>query len=102
MEISAAVVGTKFRGQEALDAIQKMNEGDVVRLERDRANEYDASAVQVHFLGVFVGFIPKVANPALAAAMDAGAQPVAIVTKAPVVRGRFIQTEPMLRIAWRD
>lgn len=104
MEINAAVVGTKFRPNvaEALDALGKMNEGDVVRLEREPGNQHDRNAVQVHFLSVFVGYIPKVANPLLAAAMDAGAQPVAIVRKAPVVRGRFIQQEPLLQIAWRD
>lgn len=100
-EITAVIVGSKNYDC-ALDALQKMNEGDVVRLEREPANSYDRNAVACHFLGIKIGFIPKVANPPLAAAMDAGAQPVAIVRKVPIIRGRFVQQEPLLQIAWRD
>ena len=98
-QITSVVVGTKHRGQEAIDAIAKMRAGDKVRLEREPTNPYDRYAVRCYFLGVFVGFIPKTVNPRIAPQMDAGAITTAVVQEPPVVRrGNFIQVEPKLRI----
>ena len=87
-EITSVIVGTKFRGQEAIDAIARMQPGDTVRLEREPENKYDLNAVSCHYLGRHVGYIPKLVNPRLAAAMDRGE----------IERGKYIKVEPKLRI----
>ncbi len=97
----AALVGTKFRGQAAIDTMLRMREGDAVRLEREPSNRYDANAIQVHFLGMFVGFIAKLANPRIAAAMDRGCDVQAtVISGATMVRGR--PGEPLLNVFWEE
>ena len=98
-EIKSAVVGTKFAGDRAVQAIQKMKVGDPVRLERED-HPKDPLAIRVYSDGVFVGFIPRVVNSTLAPAMDGGAVPEATIVSRPDVRGKFIKTEPMLVIRW--
>jgi len=96
--IESVIVGTKHQPG-ATKAIAKMRAGDEVRLERDPANRYDHYAIKCYFLGVFVGFIPKLVNPRLAPAMDQGAIATAVVEAPPVIRrDSFIQVEPKLRI----
>lgn len=97
-----AIVGTRFRGSDAIRAIGKMAPGAEVRLVREADNQYDSNAVQAWFLGMQVGFIPKQANPRLAAAMDAGAVPTAKVEITPILRGTYIEREPRVVISWGD
>lgn len=103
-QLDTVIVGTGFKGQSAIEAVGMMTAGDTVRLVRDRGNRYDTNAVACHFLGIHVGFVPKVANPRLAAAMDAGAAPTAIVTTAATVDerrgGQRVKIEPKIRITW--
>lgn len=97
---SAAVVGIKHRGPEALAAVRQMKAGDRVRLVREPDNQYDSNAVQVWFLAVFIGYIPKVANPRIAAAMDAGIAPEAVVDVSPILRGNRFEREPRMLVRW--
>lgn len=105
-EISTVIVGTSFKGQQAVDAVGMMAVGQAVRLVRDRGNRYDANAVACHYLGISVGFVPRVANPRVAAAMDAGAEPVAFVTAPATVNhgrsGLRVKVEPKIKISWGD
>jgi hypothetical protein len=77
-----------------------MKGGDRVRLVREPDNQYDSNAVQVWFIAVWIGYIPKVANPAIAAAMDAGIAPEAVVDLAPIVRGGWLDREPRILVRW--
>jgi hypothetical protein len=101
-EIHAAVVGTRFRPNDAIQAVAKMRAGDPARLVREPSNPYDANAVQVWFLSLQVGYIPRQANARLAAAMDAGIKPVASVTQPPKIRGRTVIREAQIKIIWED
>lgn len=96
----AAVVGIKHRGPDALAAVRQMKAGDRVRLVREPGNQYDSNAVQVWFLAVHIGYVPKVANPSIAGAMDAGTSPEAVVDIAPIVRGGWLDREPRILISW--
>lgn len=97
---SAAVVGIKHRGPEALAAVRKMKAGDRVRLVREADNTYDGNAVQVWFMAVHIGYVPKVANPKIAAAMDAGIAPEALVDVSPILRNNWIEREPRILVSW--
>ncbi len=98
---AAAVVGIKHRPREALDAVRQMKAGDRVRLVREPDNQYDRNAVQVWFLAVHIGYVPKVANPRIAAAMDAGIAPEAVVDVSPILRGNWIDREPRILVSWQ-
>lgn len=96
----AAVVGITHRGPEALAAVRKMKGGDRVRLVREADNPYDSNAVQVWFLAVCIGYVPRVANPRIAAAMDAGIAPEAVVEVSPILRRNWIEREPRILVSW--
>lgn len=98
---SAAVVGIRHRGPEALAAVRQMKAGDRVRLVREADNPYDGNAVQIWFMAMFIGYVPKVANPSIAAAMDAGIAPEAVVDMAPIVRGGWLDREPRILVTWQ-
>lgn len=102
MKIGTCITGIRFRGRETIEAIARMESGSRVLLERDPGNSYDSNAVKCWFLGIHVGFIPKQANPRIAAAMDAGEDVTATVTVAPEFRGRKVDREPSLAVSWDD
>lgn len=101
-EIQTVIVGTKFRGEKAIETIAQMRPGDAVRLQREPENKFDLNAVACHFLGRHLGYIPKQANPWIAAAIDAGVEVVCTVEQGPVVRGNRVDAEPKLRVEWPD
>lgn len=66
----AALVGTKFRGQEMVDLLASLPQGEPLTLVRDPANIYDRKAVQVWARGHHIGFVKGNQNRDLAARMD--------------------------------
>jgi hypothetical protein len=98
MEVATCIVGTKFRGPAAVEAIAQMREGDEVRLVREPENKYDTWAVACHYLGLHVGYVPKQANPKIAAALDAGLTVTAIVREPPRIRAGRVDEEPALTV----
>lgn len=99
-EITVAVVGTSFKGAAAAECIARAAVGYVPRLVREAGNKNDHNAVQVHILGAFVGFVPRAHNSALAAAMDNGAEPTAMVTRAATVERGRVKVEPLITVTW--
>ncbi|HPI78880.1 MAG TPA: HIRAN domain-containing protein [bacterium] len=53
--------------------LKNISEGERLRLIRDRANRYDANAVEVHAPGIGkIGYVPRFAAPMVAARLDSG------------------------------
>jgi hypothetical protein len=96
----SVIVGTKFRGDQAMTAIAKMRPGDAVHLEREPDNAYDRNAVSCYYLGIHVGYIPRKVNPAIAQAMDKGSMPTARVQTIPLFSGQTLSREPCMEILW--
>lgn len=104
-EVDLAIVGTRHHGKAALDALAHLEMGNPVRLERQPRNQHDPNAIAVYYAGIQIGWISKIANAHLAAAMDAGARPVAICHRPAIFRGRggrFVDQEAMIRVAWQE
>jgi hypothetical protein len=93
MEIFADIVGTHFRGSEAKQIVNNLNEGDEVQLVREPDNQYDANAVACYVDDVHVGYIPAANNLALALALDDGEEATAEVIG-------FNGNKPTLMIQW--
>lgn len=94
------IVGTRFRGAEALAAIRLMGPNSPIRLEREPHNQFDVWAIACYFRGVHVGYIPRQANERIAQAIDRGKVVTAIIEQPPVVTpSGHITIEPKLRIA---
>jgi hypothetical protein len=93
------IVGTRFRGADALAAIRLMRQHNPVRLEREPHNPFDVWAVACYYRGVHVGYIPRQANERIAQAIDRGAVVSAVIETPPVVTpSGHITIEPKLRI----
>ena len=93
MEIFADIVGTHFRGREAKQIVNDLNEGDVVDLVREPDNKYDANAVACYVNDVHVGYIPAANNLELALALDDEIEVEAKVLS-------FNGNKPTLLITW--
>jgi hypothetical protein len=71
MKTLVALVGTKYRGPEAVKLLASLPNGEALTLKRDPNNQYDRNCVEVWARGVLIGFVPKTQNRDLAMAMDA-------------------------------
>lgn len=96
----SALVGTKFRGAQAITCIAQMRVGDGVRLEREPNNQHDAKAIACHYLGQHVGYIPRIVNERIAPLMDRGIAVTATVERVPVIEGGRVKSEPRLLLTW--
>lgn len=101
-EIPTCIVGVRFRGQMARNVVWKMEEGSQVLLEREPDNPHDSNAVKCWFLGIHVGYIPRQANPRIAAALDADKQVTCVVTKAAEFAHGRRDPEPSVIVSWSD
>ncbi len=101
-ETATVIVGTKYKGAEAVGAVEKMRPGDAITLRRDGYNRHDANAVECWFLGMMVGFVPKITNPAIARAFDAGHRPTASVTAAARIERGKVRVEPKITVRWGE
>src|SRR3546814_14101600 len=79
MEIFADIVGTHFRGSEAKQLVNNLEEGDTVELARERDNKYDANAVACYVDVDHIGYIPAANNRVRALALADGEEQVAEV-----------------------
>lgn len=62
-----------FRFYKGMDLLAEMNEGDTLELVREPENEYDKSAIALHWNKEKIGFIPKAENTFLSKLLDAQA-----------------------------
>jgi hypothetical protein len=98
--IETVIVGTKFRGAQAVSALRELRPGQEIRLVREN-HPKDANAIQCHALGLQLGYVPRVANPRIAQAMDAGAKAIAEVTERAIVfDSGLIKREPKILVRW--
>lgn len=73
MPYLSALMGASFRPAEVKELIKALVVDDVLYLERDEENEYDANAIRfVNSDGVFLGFVEKEKAAEIAPLMDEG------------------------------
>ena len=82
MKALVALVGTKFRGREAMDLLAALPNGEPLILIREPANPVDPRCVQVWARGVHIGYVKKEQNAAIAAKIDAAISRLAMDAKA--------------------
>lgn len=103
VSLDTVIVGIRFKPTPARSLVAKLQPGDVVALQREPQNREDPRAVACVVDGIPVGYIPRVANPQIAWAMDRGWPVWCTVREAAVVRldtHRIIK-EPKLTVHWR-
>ncbi len=62
-----------FRHYNGMQLLDSMKEGDLLELVREPANEYDPSAIALHWQGRKIGFIPASSNEMLSMLLDCNA-----------------------------
>lgn len=67
---SSPLAGFRYYAGEAL--WNKLREGDALSLIREPDNTHDKNAVRVEWQGQKLGYLPRIQNQAVAAAMDSG------------------------------
>lgn len=70
MEIIFELVGMRFRGQLAVEAVNTIKTGDTIQLQREPDNKFDPNAIKVLLRGVFVAYVAKGAAAHIATHMD--------------------------------
>lgn len=94
---TTVIVGTKYRGPTAVEAVGDLRVGDTLRLERE-THRFDGWAIQCWVRSQCVGYLPKQVNGPIARAMDAGlAATAAVVKPARIARGHVVE-EPMVLV----
>lgn len=98
-ELETVIVGTRFRGENAIRASARLAVGQEIRLQRDAANPYDANAVACFAFGMQIGFLSKLVNAPIAAAMDSGSDATATVIAPAEITGKlYIKREAKIRV----
>jgi hypothetical protein len=67
------IIGTKYRGPNAVAMVGALPRGLRVRLQREPDNEFDGNAIAVYYGTTHLGFLPRIHNIELAPALDRGA-----------------------------
>jgi HIRAN domain len=70
MEMRFELVGMRFRGALAVEAVNDLKIGDTVQLQREPDNKFDPNAIKVLMRGVFVAYVAKDAAGQIATHMD--------------------------------
>lgn len=70
MEILFEIVGMRFRGQLAVEAVNAIKTGDTIQLKREPDNKFDSNAIKVLLRNVFVAYVAKSAAGQIATHMD--------------------------------
>jgi hypothetical protein len=98
-ELNTVITGSNFKGKAAVAAVARLRAGDPVTVYREPQNRHDANAVAVTAFDLPIGYIPRVCNAALAAALDEGLEATAVVTEPALIAGKVIR-EPKLLVSW--
>lgn len=70
MKTLVALVGTKYRGPEAVALLASLPQGEPLTLIREHDNQHDKNAIQVWARDQHIGYVPSSQNRELAMAMD--------------------------------
>ncbi len=96
MECFSTIVGTSFRDSDAKRAVNDMQPGETdFRLEREPDNSHDPLAVKVLYSDeeIFIGYLARANNAAIASALDDGEEMFVEVVD-------FDGRKPVVKVSW--
>lgn len=101
MVFDTTIVGTKFRGGNAMEVLKGLRKGARLRLQREPRNEFDPNAIAVLADGQHLGYVPKTDNVKLIAAFK-GERPsdliVELTAEAIIDRRNNVVFRPQIQI----
>jgi len=103
-ETRIVVVGTKFRGSEAMSALGALVKGAPVSLLREPDNQHDPGAIACYVGDTHIGYLPRAQYGAIRAAMDAGLDVAAELSAEALIDNDSIALggAPRLTVRWEE
>lgn len=104
MEQKIVIVGTKFRGGDALKKLARLVKGDAITLQREPDNPHDPGAVACYFDGAHLGYLPKAQYGAIREALDRGCSVSARITHEALMQEGDVAPGglPRLAVTWHE
>lgn len=99
--MKTAIVGTLYRGPEAVAALARLRRGDTVRLVREPDNRADPDAVAVYSGRHHLGYVPRRAHAELRPLFKS-AELTAVLTAEAIIQDGKIRFAPTIEIADDD
>jgi hypothetical protein len=96
--MKTTIVGTKYRGPEAIAALARLRPGDRLRLVREPGNEHDPDAVAVYSGTMHLGYIPRGPNRDVADRIMSADSVSAIVTAEAIIEKGQVRFAPRIEI----
>lgn len=96
------IVGTLYRGPEAVAALARLRPGDRVRLVREPGNRADPDAVAVYRGKFHVGYIPRAAHAELYPLLRDKSELEAVLTAEVIIQDGRIRFGPKIEIHQGD
>jgi hypothetical protein len=94
----STIVGTQYRGPEAVAELARLRPGDRLRLVREPENEHDPDAVAVYSGTMHIGYIPRGINRDVADRIMSADSVAAIVTAEAIIEGGDVRFAPRIEI----
>jgi hypothetical protein len=99
MTIRTTIVGTRFRGPEAVAALARLRPGDRLRLMREPDNEHDPNAVAVYSRTMHIGYIPRgIINRDVADRIMSADSVAAVVTAEAIIERGEVRFAPRIEV----
>ena len=96
--MKSTIVGTKYRGADALSVLARLRPGNRLRLVREPGNPHDPDAVAVYRGATHIGYLPRRVNRDVADRIMSADSVSAIVTAEPIIEKGEIRFGPRLGI----
>jgi hypothetical protein len=96
--MKTTVVGTKYRGPEAIAALARLRPGDQLRLVREPSNPHDPDAVAVYSGTMHIGYIPRGVNRDVADRIMSADSVAAVVTAEAIIERGEVRFAPRIEI----
>ena len=99
-ELKTAIVGTKFRGADAVKALANATRGARITLKAEPDNEHDPNATACYLGDCHIGYIPRGQNEVLSTALRSGKTCDAEITLEGIVYKGEVKAAPKVWIIW--
>lgn len=96
------IIGTKYRGKPAIDALAVLVAGDEVSLRAEPDNPHDSNAVACYAGGQHIGYVPRGQNAEIADALLRSLAVTAGIAVEPIVDKGAVIAAPKILVLWGD
>jgi hypothetical protein len=101
-EIRTVIVGTRFRGPDAVKALAGCGQGTAIILRAEPDNPHDSNAIACHANGAHLGYIPRRHNAPIAEAVRKGWVSGARLELEAIIDKGNVVAAPKISVTWEE